>query len=449
MTSAHRRARPASLVCLAAALATPALGGETLTETAKLLPSNGTAGASFGTTVAIDGDVAVVGAPYHHGQGASSGAAYVYRIPSPGSTWIERARLLASDERAGHNFGYSVAISGDTIVVGAPDDEDDGSAGGAVYVFVEPPGGWAGTRTEDAELLASDAVPGHGLGRSVAIDGDVVAAGSFDGDQGDDAGAVYVFVEPAGGWTGQPTESAKLLASDGEEGDGLGSAVALSGSTLLASAPWDQPSGPLSGSAYVFLEPAGGWNGFVSESARLVPSDGGQNHLFGVSVDLGEDRAVVGAFLAGSGANRPGAAYLFERPAAGWSGTLAETTELLASDGATPDYFGSSVAVATDAIVVGAFGHADAAGGAYFFSRPAGGWPPFLNEEIKLQPSDSAPFDLFGGALAVSGSTIVVGAPDNDDDGEDSGSAYVFDRFVSFRDGFETGSTSRWSLASP
>ncbi|RMD82834.1 MAG: hypothetical protein D6815_08225 [Candidatus Dadabacteria bacterium] len=203
--------------------------------------------------------------------------------------FVQLAKLLASDGRGGDTFGWSVAVSGDTVVIGAPLKNIAGnSAQGAAYVFVRPPTGWA-DMTETAKLVASDGAPADGFGMSVAIDADTVVVGAPTSDVGGniDQGSAYVFVKPSGGWAGTLTESAKLVASDGASYDQLGNSVAISGDTVIAGAIGDDVGANSDqGSVYVFVKPAGGWTGTLVESAKLTASDGMPYDGFGASVAM-------------------------------------------------------------------------------------------------------------------------------------------------------------------
>ena len=264
-------------------------------------------------------------------------------------------KLTASDAASGDQFAWSVAVSGDRVVVGAPSDDDLGSDSGSVYVL-EPDGagGWSETH-----LTASDGAANDFFGAAVAVSGGRVVVGAqLDDDLGSDSGSVYVF-EPdgAGGWS-----KTKLTASDGAANDQFGASVAVSGDRVVVGAPFDDDLGFSSGSGYV-LEPdgAGGW----SES-KLTASDGAALDFFGYSVAVSGDRVVVGAVADDDLGSDAGSAYVFEPDGAGgWSGT-----KVTASDGAALDFFGFSVAVSGDRVVMGARGDDDLvsnSGSAYVF----------------------------------------------------------------------------------
>jgi uncharacterized protein (DUF2345 family) len=359
------------------------------------------------------------------------------RYPIVVDPFVQQAKLTASGGAEDDEFGFSVAISGDTVVVGAPGKN---SFQGAAYVFVKPSGGWTTTSTFTAKLTASDGTVSDEFGWSVAVSGDTVLVGAAlaAGANNADQGAAYVFVKPSGGWSGNLTETTKLTASDGATFDNFGFSVAVSGDTVVVGAPGKNS---LQGAAYVFVKPSGSWSN-MTETAKLTASDGAAFDEFGLSVAVSGDTVVVDAPFADGANTDQGAAYVFVKPSGGWSGNLTENAKLTASDGALFDEFGLSVAVSGDTVVVGA-PFADGAntdqGAAYVFVKPSGGWTTTSTFTAKLTASDGAPGDVFGFSVAVSGDTVVVGAPFDDiGSNTDQGSAYVF---VKSSGGWTTTST--------
>ncbi|MCH8345108.1 MAG: FG-GAP repeat protein [Planctomycetes bacterium] len=172
--------------------------------------------------------------------------------PSPAAAQCEIAKILAFDGAAGHNFGFSVSISGDVVVVGAYFDDDNGRDSGSAYVFVKPRGGWV-SMTQTAKLTASDGAADDQFGNSVSISGDVAVVGAnVDDDNGTSSGSAYVFIKPPGGWvTG--TQTAKLTASDGALSDLFGSSVSISGDVVVVGASRGDGIVADSGSAYVYV----------------------------------------------------------------------------------------------------------------------------------------------------------------------------------------------------
>ena len=217
----------------------------------------------------------------------------------------------------------------------------------------------------------------------------------------------------------QVAQSAKLIPSDGAAGDRFGYSVAVDGDTAVAGAFGDADNGSASGSAYVFTREFGVWR----QSAKLTASDGAAGDRFGYSVAVDGDTAVAGAFGDADNGSASGSAYVFTREFGLWR----QSAKLTASDGAAGDRFGYSVAVDGDTAVAGAFGDADngsASGSAYVFTRESGVW----SQSAKLTATDGARGDYFGWSVAVDGDTAVVGALFDDDNGSQSGAAYVFTR---------------------
>ena len=286
--------------------------------------------------------------------------------PAP---WIQSAKLTAAGGVANDRFGRSVAVSGDTIVVGT-------STPGRAYVFVRPSAGWSGTRTQTATLTASGGAPGDGFGSSVAINGDTIVVGAPDSTVGLNAGQgrAYVFVRPAAGWSGARSQTAELTAFGGAAGDHFGSSVAIGSDTALVGAP-DSIVGLNAGQgrAYVFVRPAAGWSGTRSQTAVLTDISGAAGIGFGSSVAIRSDMALVGAPHSTVGLNAgQGSAFVFFRPILGWSGTRGQTSELTDFAGASGDKFGFSLAISSDTVLVGADGRDADQGAAYVFTGGTG-----------------------------------------------------------------------------
>lgn len=406
--------------------ALPSLAIDSWEEMGRLVHSDSSGG--FGYTVAISGEVIAVGASGDDEMAGNAGAVYVYE--RPGSGWtdgVETAKLTASDAAIADHLGISISISGDTIVAGATGDGNNGS----VYVFEKPSGGWV-DGTETAKLTASDGVSDE-FGISVDVSGDTIVIGARgDDDNGNNAGSVYVFMEPGGGWI-TATEDAKLTASDAHENQLFGNDVAIDENTIVIGAHGDDTSGNGSGAAYVFTMPTGGW-ATGTETAKLTASDGEASDFFGIVVAIDGDTVVAGASSDSVGSNADqGSAYVFIR-GGGWS-TGTETAKLTASDGAWLDEFGKSVSVSGDMVVVGAHWDDWGAtnifdeGSAYVFVEPLTGWVD-ATETAKLTASDGEPGDEFGTGVAIEGQTLVIGAyQDPVEIYPGFGSAYVYELF--------------------
>ncbi len=264
-----------------------------------LTPNDSTAGDAFGYSVAVDGNTAVVGA---WGAG-SSGAAYVFRLN--GGTWTEEARLTGSDAPAGARFGFSVAISGTRVLVGASE-----TGNGAVYVFERSGGTWP----EVAKLTASDGAAGDQFGRAVALDGDtaLITAPAND-DNGTDSGSAYIFQGSGGTWT----ETTKLTATDVDEGDKFGRAASLDGDTALVTAV-NSSTNVGEGSGHVFERDEGGTDNW-GETAVLAPAEGNELQSFGSGASIDGDILMIGATGRRVGtADARGAVYVFRRAGSGW-----------------------------------------------------------------------------------------------------------------------------------
>lgn len=260
-----------------------------------------------------------------------------------------------------------------------------------------------------AELTASDGVAGNALGIAVAASGNTVVVGEDCLRIGNNPncdthhqGVVYVYQKPRIGW-GNMVQTAELRPSDGFVGDEFGTAVAVSGKTIVVGAG--------DGKAYIFVKPTGGWKN-MTETAQLIDSIAGEG--FGASsVVIDRDTIVVGAPNATINGNQSqGAAYVFVEPPTGWATTSIPDAQLIASDGSFQDIFGISAGVSGDTIVVGGpFHHGQTGPGeTYVFEKPLGGWAN-ATQTATLTRSNQGPYDEFGLAVAISGNTVVVGAP--------------------------------------
>ena len=396
-----------------------------LTQSGKLTGATST---KFGFSVAVAGDIAVVGMPEDDESisKADSGALLVFARDSNGD-WSQAAKLTASDAAADDKFGSSVAFDGATIVVGAPfNDHNSLVDPGSAYVFEKPSTGWA-DGTETAKLTAPDAKANDEFGsNAVAVDGDTIVVGAYGRDIS--TGVAYVFTKPGTDVNGDgsidwedwvSTLTATLTTEGAESGDEFGSSVAIDGNTVVVGASGDDgrsgtEATDFVGSAFVFVKPnSTGWVS-TSTAAKLIAETRGNQDYFGRSVAIDGDTIVVGAD--GQETNT-GSAYAFTKPGTGWANGT-ETARLTASDGAMNDRFGYSVAVDGDTVVVGAYGNGGSRGSAYAFTKPASGWADGT-EAAQITASDRAINDRFGSSVAIDGDTIVVGAENND-------AAYVF-----------------------
>lgn len=385
----------------------------------KLLGNAGDADDFFGTSVAISGDTAVIGAYGEDiGSDADQGAAYIF--VRNGTTWTFQAKFIVFDGAEGDNFGASVAISGDTVIVGAIGDNININVNqGSAYIFVRNGMVWS----QQQQLIANDGAANDNFGKSVGISGDTVVIGSQFDQIGSNTnqGSAYIFVRNGTTWAQQ----AKLTANDGATDDYFGNSVAISSNTvIIGSAGDDIGANTNQGSAYVFNRSGTTW----TQQTKLTANDGTEDDYFGVSVDITNTIsgtiAVVGAWRNDIGQNLgQGSAYVFNRSQIGaWS----QTQKLIAADGGNNDGFGVSVSIVSvtgSAIAIGAR-FANNRGAAYIFKRVNSVW----TEQQKLTASDGASGDSFGNSVAISGETAIVGANSaNIGSNVDEGAAYVFD----------------------
>ena len=263
-------------------------------EQQKLIAFDAASGDFFGQSVAIDGDTAVVGARRDDDGGSSSGSAYVYT--RSGTTWTQQQKLVASDASASAGFGGSVAIDGDTIVIGANGDQGSGSA----YVFTRSGTTW----TQQQKLTAIEAAATDLFSWSVDVDGDTIAVGNpLDDDGGSGSGSVELFTRAGTVWTRQQ----ELTASDPAADDEFGVSVAVDGDTAIVGAYLDDDVIEDSGSAYVFTRSGTTW----TQSQKLTASDPANDAEFGIHVGIDGDTAVVGAYLDDTSVAGSGSAYVF------------------------------------------------------------------------------------------------------------------------------------------
>ncbi len=404
----------------------PSAEATLVSEVKKLLASDAGSSDAFGTSVAISGDTAIVGSVFSGVSLSETGAAYVFgRNHGGANNWGEVTRITASDAAPNANFGVSVAISGDTALVGAWNP--GGMLAGAAYVFQRDHGGtdnWG----EVKKLTASDATFGVLYGHSLAISDDTAVVGTFDDPDG--TGAAFVYGRDEGG-TDKWGEVKKLTASDAEAGD-IFVFVGVSGDTIVVGAPREDTQASDAGAAYVFGRDEGGPDNW-GELTKLTASDAAADTFFGTSVAVSGEAVVAGAQDL-EGMNE-GAAYVFERNAGGQD-NWGEVAKLTASDGEAGDLFGEAVAASSATVVVGARWvdvevdeEEDVVnvGAAYVFRRDEGGTGNW-GEVGKLTASDAEANDEFGRSVGVTSSgAAVFGAWGDDDGGATAGAAYLFD----------------------
>jgi hypothetical protein len=374
----------------------------------KIAASDGSEKDSFGASVAISGNTAIVGAVFDDDLGEDSGSAYIFERSDDG-TWSQQAKLLAPEGSAGDWFGFAVAISDDTAIVGAPNAIENGVASGSVHIFVRNGAEW----THQAKLVPSVGAVYDQFGYALAIAGDSIIIGApADDEVAMDAGAAYVFKHSGTSWT----EQDKLVPTPGGAAGYYGAAVALSKSTALVGA-WDDGSGKNAGLAFVYTTNGMAW----TKEATLVATDADTSDTFGYSVALSGDTALIGSNGNDDLGMDSGAAYIFIRTGTTWS----QDQKLVAGDGAAGDVFGYSVSIWDDLATVGAYwddDRGDYSGAAYTFSISNGNWV----EQDKHAPADGIKGQKFGCSVALDGDMVIAGAVGDDEKGIESGSAYFF-----------------------
>lgn len=385
----------------------------------KLHASDATDGDEFGSTLAVSGNYVVVGSPKKSGAGRRSGAAYIFA--RQGTEWMEQAKLVAADETRGDYFGISVAIDTDTVLIGAHRANSERFAdSGAVYVFERTGALW----NQTAKLTSPDATHFLYFGFSVGLDADTAIVGAVrDKEEGIDAGAVHVFVRTDFGWIHQ----AKLIGNNTREDDRFGYAVDVDGDYAIVSSPYNKSRGfQSSGAVYIFERSETRW---VQQRnrvrIRMIPIDPEGATNFGTSVALEGEIAVIGATGGIVGEEPVGAAYIFTRSEPPFWG---QHTKLAASDRQAGDQVGFSVAISSGEVITGAPKHSAgglASGAAYIFQqREDATWV----ETVKLSDGETASEDQFGIAVAISGNLAISGAQQDDDIAPNAGAAYVFER---------------------
>ena len=382
------------------------------TELDRIFAADAAQGDGHGFAVDVDGDRAVIGSRFDDDDGSGSGAAYVYlRDPQTG-LWEQETKLVMATAAAGDNFGSSVAIDGDVIVVGAPlDDINVGSnLHGSAHIFTRSPGGW----DAGVELLPQDTDTAYqNYGVSVDIDNDTIVVGvAYDNDKGTASGSAYVFELVSETWQ----RTGKLLPPNAGTNQNFGWSVAIDMDTIVIGAPHWTDSGM--GSAYVFTR-AGGW---TDSSSTLPATDNPASDQFGWSVAVSGDIAVVGARMDDDAVHGvdSGSITIFEYSSGNWS----HKGKFAASNSDLNDRFGTDVATNGEAVIAGASQSGSFNRGSFYsFSRSGGDW----SEVEEIWPLSSASnvstVQQFGTSVALDGGSLIVGAPGSD---IYNGSSFVF-----------------------
>ena len=386
----------------------PAPAFVTGSTSVKLTASDSAQGKKFGTYVAIDGDTIIAGAPANFSKGTDSGAAVVFTKAN--GVWTEQTKLIGGDTGVDDLFGQVVGLSGDTAVLGAPGDTPVGTGSGSAYVFIRAGGAWIA----EGKLTANDAASGDQFGWSAAISGDTIIVGApKDTPAGIDSGSAYVFIRTGGTWIIE----AKLTGSSLAPNDMFGWSVAIDGDTAVVGALSDSSNGVNSGAAYVFTRTDGIW----TEQARLTAGDAFPAANFGRSVAISGDTIAIGAPGNPDKGPNTGATYVFARNDGAWT----QQAKLTASDASSSDNFGWSVSISDDTVAAGAFGDAEKgldAGSVYVYKRDG----TSCTEQASLTATGAAVNHKLGTSVSISGNDLVAGAPGDFQKGTETGAAHVF-----------------------
>jgi hypothetical protein len=428
----------ALLLVVSAVSAVSVVSASPAREVAKLRANDGSSGDSLGASISRSGDTLVVGTVQEDTRGSMAGAAYVFERDHGGpDSWGQTAKLIAPDGDEDDYFGGAVAIHGDTIAVGAFWGDTTTFMTGAVYLFQRNqggPGAWGLVK----KLTSSPPLSGEFFGYSLALSGDRLLVGAI-GATGNDqyAGAVYVFERGQGG-PGAWGQTAKLVASDGTAQDQFGNSVALSGDRALIGAYVDDRLGQWTGSAYLFERSAatGAWRQVRRLDAVGVQAD----DFFGSAVALSGDTALVGALGDSRRGTSAGAAYIFARNQGG-ADNWGQVARLEASDAAAGDYQGHSVALGGTWAAMGGQSQ-DGRGAVYLFERDHGGTGAW-DEVAKITSADSDAWDFFGSAMSLDGTGFAIAASGDDERAPNAGAAYVLELSTPVRLVFDPIAASR------
>jgi photosystem II stability/assembly factor-like uncharacterized protein len=356
----------------------------------KVSSDDGATDDQVGWSVVFAGTTAFVSAP-NTTVGSNSGQGAVYVFTKSNGTWTQTQKLTADDGAAGDAFGISIALSGSTAIIGAPNTN---TFQGSAYVFTESGGTW----NQVQKLTADDGTQFNQFGWSVALQGETAMIGSISATVGQNSsqGAVYVFSQSGPSWT----QTQKFSSDDGVAGDSFGWSIALDGNTALIGTGFVTVNGnEFQGAAYVFDGTSGTW----TQTQKLTASNGAGFDFFGLDVALVGNTALVGADGAGSDEfSNEGAVYAFTNS----GGTWTESQQVLADDGQSSDSFGESVAFDGTTALIGATGVNNFQGAAYVFDYSGG----TFTQVKKLTASDGGEGDLFGWSAAFAGNTALIGA---------------------------------------
>ena len=428
--------------------------GKTWIEQTKIIASDSDEDDYFGNSVALSEDSAIVGSNEDETNGFRAGSAYIYNIPSffpPALSIIQPERTVLADAGSisiyisnigneASQINWKATTDAPWIAIVNPDgagksnlfmnySANDGAKRKAVItitanaalnspqqiIITQLSVEYSNKNLLEQKILPSDGATDDYFSRSIDISENYAIAGSYDDDKGDGSGAAYIFKHEGDRWI----EQSKLIASDGKEGDYFGDSVTMSDEYAIIGAPIGsfRPAKP--GSVYIFKREKNSW----IEQVRLFSPTPQNSDDFGSSVAIDNIFFIVGANGDNGNGSYSGSAYIYKLERSGWT----VNSKLLPSDGDEWSYFGYSVSISGDYAIAGAWGDREneyeyESGSAYIFKRIGDSWI----EQVKLKASDAAREDRFGFSVAISGNHAIVGAYGNDDNGIESGSAYIF-----------------------
>jgi len=377
-----------------------------------ILADDGKAADYFGYSAAIDGTTVLIGAHKADIDGViDAGAAYVYILGDKG--WYQQAKLIAEPTFAEDTVGGNVALKNDVAMLGVIGRDDKGKDSGAVVSFERKSNIWMQSQI----FTAPDAKPGDAFGQSIALTERFLVIGAPRNDAlGVDSGAAYIYKREKGTWLYQE----KITASDGVAGDLFGISVAVDGRTLLVGADLHDEKAENAGAAYVYVLDDNQWK----QEAKLVASDAGKTDIFGVRVSLSENTALISARrddVDELGIDA-GSAYIFVRNGSTWT----QDVKLTSPDGKADDRFGRGVALSRDTAIISAMNHDENGtntGALYVYKKGTSGW----RYTSKVVTKNSMPDDKFGWNVGLSNGVAVVATPNHDAKGQESGAVFVQD----------------------
>ncbi|BDX06176.1 FG-GAP repeat protein [Planctobacterium marinum] len=376
-----------------------------------IVAKDGKAEDYFGYSAAIDGNTLLVGAyKADINQIMDAGAAYVYVLND--NAWHQQAKLVAAPFFAEDTTGGNVALNNDIAVLGVIGRDDKGKDAGAVIVFERHGDSWQQTQI----ITAPDAKPGDAFGQSISLTENHLVIGAPRSDaMGENSGAAYIYKRESDAWQYQT----KIKASDGAAGDLFGISIAIDGETIVVGADLHDEKAENAGAVYVYvLDHDNKW----IQEAKLIADDAGDTDIFGVRVAISGNVALVSARrddVEGIGIDA-GSAYIFERNGRKWT----QKVKLTSPDGQADDRFGRGVALSGDKAIISAMNH-DAkgidTGAVYVYEKVSGNWQ-FTS---KITANKSFANDRFGWNIGLSGNKAVIVSPNHDAKGENSGAVFV------------------------